>query len=74
MDKSLIITPTGCPMFYDDEYDRENHWRFVKPERTYEVCVIGFKEDYVPEQTTKLYVAHQDYAEKHSDRNFQSRC
>lgn len=47
--KALIITPTGCPMYFDDEYDRDNHWRMKKPGRSYEVCVIGFKDDYVPE-------------------------
>jgi len=49
MDKALIITPTGCPMFFDDAYDKDNHWRFNKPERTYKTIVVGFKEDYVPE-------------------------
>jgi hypothetical protein len=58
MHKALIITPTGCSMFYDDEYDKENHWRFQKPNRSYEVCVIGFKEDYVPEMYSYDYFFH----------------
>lgn len=58
MNKALIITPTGCPMFFDDTYDKENHWRFNKPERTYEVCVIGFREDYVPEDNSYDYFFH----------------
>lgn len=57
-DKALIITPTGCPMFFDDNYDRDNHWRFKKPERTYEVAVIGFKPDYQPEPNTYDYFFH----------------
>lgn len=49
MNKALIITPTGCSMFFDDEYDKENHWRMKKPGRSYEVCVVAFKDDYKPE-------------------------
>lgn len=49
MHKALIITPTGCPMFFDDAYDKNNHWRMNKPYRTYETIVVGFKEDYEPE-------------------------
>jgi hypothetical protein len=49
MFKALIITPTGTNMFFDDAYDKDNHWRMTKPERTYETVVVGFKEDYVPE-------------------------
>lgn len=59
MDKALIITPTGCPLFFDDEYDKNNHWRFNKPGRTYEVCVIGFKDDYVPEPESYDYFFHE---------------
>ena len=51
MNKALIITPTGCPMFFDDEYDKDNHWRFTKPERTYETVVVTFN-DFVPEDNS----------------------
>jgi hypothetical protein len=51
MDKALIITPTGCPMFFDDLYDKDNHWRFTKPERTYETYVVVFN-DFCPEPKT----------------------
>jgi hypothetical protein len=52
MHKALIITPTGCPMFFDDEYDKDNHWRYAKPERTYETLVVSFKEDFIPEENS----------------------
>jgi len=52
MDKALIVSPTGCPMFFDDEYDKDNHWRFTKPDRKYETVIVGFKEDYVPEENS----------------------
>lgn len=58
MDKALIITPTGCPMYFDDDYDKDNHWRFNRPGRTYEVCVVGFKEDYVPEDNSFDHFFH----------------
>ena len=49
MHNALIISPTGCPMYFDDDYDKDNHWRYTKPERTYETFVVGFREDFVPE-------------------------
>ena len=58
MFKSLIITPTGCPMFFDDAYDKENHWRMNKPGRSFEVCVIGFKDTYKPEPNSYDYFFH----------------
>lgn len=50
--RALIITPTGTGLFFDDAYDRENHWRFTKPQRTYDTCVVAFKEDFEPEPGT----------------------
>lgn len=55
MDKALIITPTGCSLFFDDAYDKDNHWRFSKPNRTYEVCLVAFKDDYNPEPESYDY-------------------
>lgn len=55
MDKALIITPTGCSMFFDDDYDKDNHWRYAKPERTYETCVVVFN-DFQPEPGTYDYI------------------
>jgi hypothetical protein len=52
VNRALIITPTGTNMFFDDAYDRNNHWRMRKPERTYDVCVVVFKEDFEPEPGT----------------------
>ena len=46
--RALIITPTGCPMFFDPLYDAQKHWRFALPERTYDTIVVGFN-DHVPE-------------------------
>lgn len=51
MNKALIITPTGCPYYLDDEFDKENHWVFRKPGRTYETCAVIFN-DFEPEPGT----------------------
>lgn len=67
MDKALIITPTGCSMFFDDQYDKENHWRFNKPGRSYEVCVVGFKPDYTPEENSFDYFYHYPVKHKWKD-------
>ena len=58
MDKALIITPTGCPMFFDPEYDSTKHWRYALPERTYETIVVSFKEDFIPEENSYDYFFH----------------
>jgi hypothetical protein len=58
MDNALIISPTDCPMFYDDEYDRNNHWRGTSPNRSYETVIIGFKDDYVPEPDSYDHFFH----------------
>lgn len=55
MDKALIITPTGTNLFLDDAYDKDNHWRFTKAERTYETCVVVFN-DFQPEPGTYDYI------------------
>lgn len=55
MNKALIITPTGCDPFFDDNYDRDNHWAFRKPNRTYETCAVIFN-DYTPKSNTYDYV------------------
>lgn len=55
MDKALIITPTGCPMYFDPAYDKDNHWRHVRPNRTFETLVVVFN-DFVPEEGTYDYL------------------
>jgi hypothetical protein len=47
MNKALIITPTGCEPFFDDEFDKENHWTFRKPDRSFDVEAVIFN-DYSP--------------------------
>jgi len=42
MEKALMFTTVGTGLFFDDAYDKDNHWRYTKPERTYETCVIAF--------------------------------
>ncbi len=46
--KALIITPTGTDPFFDPQYDKDSHWRFVSEDRTYETCVVTFN-DHVPQ-------------------------
>ena len=55
MEKALIFTAVGTGLFFDDAYDKENHWRFTKPERTYETCAIVFN-DFEPESNTYDYI------------------
>lgn len=50
--RALIITPTATNLYFDDAYDRNNHWRFRKPEANYDVCVVAYKDDFEPEPGT----------------------
>ena len=58
MNKALIITPTGRPIYFHEDYDATNHWRFTKPERTYETCVVLYN-DFVPEPNTYDMIVRQ---------------
>ena len=58
MEKALIFTAVGTGLFFDDSYDKENHWRFTKPERTYETCAIVFN-DFEPEPNTYDHIVRQ---------------
>ena len=55
MNKALIITPTGRPIYFHEDYDKDNHWRYTKPERTYETCVVVYN-DFQPEPGTYDYI------------------
>jgi hypothetical protein len=55
MNKALIITPTGRSIYHHEDYDKDNHWRFTKPERTYETCVVVYN-DFQPEPGTYDYI------------------
>ena len=51
VNKALIISPTGSKLFFDDAYDKEKHWRFTHPDRTYETLLVLY-DDFVPEPGT----------------------
>ena len=55
MNKALIITPTGRPIYHHEDYDKDNHWRYTKSERTYETCVVVYN-DFQPEPGTYDYI------------------
>jgi len=48
---SLIICPVGNPMTFDDRFDKENHWRFCKPNRLWETVVIVYN-NFEPEENS----------------------
>jgi hypothetical protein len=58
MNKALIISPTGRPIYFHEDYDKDNHWRYTKPERTYETCVVLYN-DFVPEPNTYDMIVRQ---------------
>lgn len=53
--RALIFTPTGVPMFFHDDYDKDNHWRYRKEERTYDTCLIIYN-DFEPEPGTYDFI------------------
>jgi hypothetical protein len=50
--RALIISPTGCNILEHDDYEKGKHWRMAHPERTYDTCVVVFKEEFEPEPGT----------------------
>lgn len=50
--RALIITPTACPIMEYEDYEKGKHWRMTHPERTYDTCVVVYKEDFEPEPGT----------------------
>ena len=50
--RALIISPTGCNILEHEDYEKGKHWRMAHPERTYDTCVVVFKEDFEPEPGT----------------------
>ena len=42
LNKALIISPTGGPMWFDEQYDTHNHWRYTKENREYETWVVNY--------------------------------
>ena len=55
MNKALIITPTGRPIYHHEDYDKDNHWRYTKSGRSYETCVVVYN-DFQPEPGTYDYI------------------
>lgn len=54
MNKALIITPTGRPLYFHEDYNDE-HWRHTKKGRSYETCVVVYN-DFQPEPGTYDYI------------------
>ena len=48
---NLIFSPVGIPIEFHPAYDKDNHWRFTKPTRNYEIAVYSYK-GFKPEPTT----------------------
>lgn len=49
--RNLVFCPVGSPLTFDDRFDKENHWRYNKPNRLYETFAIQYGQ-YVPEEGT----------------------
>jgi hypothetical protein len=55
--KSAIFVPVGIPVYnHPDLYDKENHWRYTKPERQYETYVYQYKDEIEIEPNTYDYL------------------
>lgn len=58
MKKSIIMCPVGTSIQYGEVYDKENHWRFTKPQRTYETFIYHYN-DYEIEPGSYDYIKKQ---------------
>lgn len=56
--RNLVFCPVGNPLTFDDRFDRENHWRYTKPNRLYETFVVQYGP-FAPEENTYDMLAQQ---------------
>jgi hypothetical protein len=49
--RNLIFVAAGNPIEFHDEYDKDNHWRYTKPQRDYDIMVAQYG-DYEPDPET----------------------
>jgi hypothetical protein len=49
--RNAIFVPVGIPIAFHPSYDRDNHWRMVKPTRNYEVVAYNYN-NFQPESGT----------------------
>ena len=48
---NLIFCPVGISLEFHPAYDKENHWRYTKPERNYEVFAYQYNDFEIPQGT-----------------------
>lgn len=56
--RNLVFCPVGNPLTFDNRFDKENHWRYTKPNRLYETFVIQYSS-FKPEEDTYDMLAEQ---------------
>jgi hypothetical protein len=49
--RNLVFCPVGNPLTFDNRFDKENHWRYTKPNRLYETFVVQY-DKFIPEEGT----------------------
>ena len=58
--RNLIFVAVGNnPIEFHDAYDRENHWRYTKPERDYEVMVAQYGDVEPDPETYDIHVKYK---------------
>lgn len=51
--EAVIFVPVGIPVYtYESEYDKDNHWRFVKDYKRFDVVAYSYKDNFEPEAGT----------------------
>ena len=53
--RNIIFVPVGQELSFHEAYDKDNHWRYKKPERNYEVIAYQYS-DFVPETDSYDYL------------------
>jgi len=58
---NIIFCPVGTPIAFHDSYDKENHWRFTKDNRRYQVAAYNYNDYKIEEGTYDYLIKDKGY-------------
>ena len=58
---NIIFCPVGTPIAFHDSYDKENHWRFTKDNRRYQVAAYNYNDYKIEEGTYDYLIKDKDF-------------
>lgn len=50
--RSLIICSVGNPITFSDQFNSQEHWRYVNDKRNYDTYVVSYNKNFIPESNS----------------------